>query len=652
MTPKIKNWLLDRLPPVIWLILSGIWKTLFVRELFPERIDQFWRKKAPVIVTFWHSRMAFLPFVYRGHGVKVLISPSRDGELVSRVLGYFGLETVRGSSSRQGAEALLKMEQAMREGFEAGITPDGPRGPAREIKPGVIELARRTGAPIVPLTFASGRKIRFKSWDRFELPLPFSRGFFIWGRPFRVKAESRDFEEERKNLEKLMNELTEEADRRAREKSRSLSGSVFYIFYSLVTGLFFFLTSPYWLVWLLSNPRERQGFSERLGFPPASARMVHPIWFHCASVGELEAAKPLITRLLSARSGEGVVISVTTAVGREQARKHFPGARVFFLPLDLGFMTRRAQKLISPQLIILFEAELWPNFLRSARRLGITVCLLNGRISEKSARGYRLAGSFFREFTDGIEFFLVKGEEDAQRLVNLGVGPEKVEVLGDLKWAGDHSFPGGTPPEFLETIRKSFLPQPGDPVLVAGSTHPGEEEILLQAFLKLSSRYPGFKLILAPRKLNRVGELERLLKENRVDFWLRSRLNANNGPPPTVLILDTIGELREVYSLGRVIFVGGTLAPVGGHNLVEAAYWGKPVLFGPHLEKQKETAAQFLKEGFGFLVRDPDEITEKVRELLDNFNATRELGEKARTFVRGEGGILDSYLERIKPYLE
>ena len=652
MNSGIKKWLLERVPPVIWVILAGIKRTLFTRELFPERIDQFWRKKIPVIVAFWHSRMAVLPFVYRGRGVKILISPSRDGELVSRVLGYLGLETVRGSSSRQGAEAFLKLEQAIQEGLDVGITPDGPRGPAREIKPGVIELARRTGAPIVPLTFASGRKIRFKSWDRFELPLPFSRGFYLWGRPFRVKADSRDFEEERKNLEKLMNELTEEADRRAREKSVSFSGSVFYIFYNLVIWLFFLLTSPYWLVWLLLNPRERQGLSERLGFPPASSRLVHPIWFHCASVGELEAAKPLINRLISSHGEERVVISVTSAIGRDQARKQFPGARVFFLPLDLGFLTRRAQKLVSPQLIILFEAELWPNFLRSARRLGIPVGLLNGRISKKSARGYRLARSFFREFTDGIEFFLVKGEEDAQRLVNLGVGPEKVEVLGDLKWAGDHSFPGGTPPEFLETIRKSFLPLPGDPVLVAGSTHPGEEEILLQAFLKLSSRYPGLKLILAPRKLNRVGELEKLLKENRVDFWLRSRLNAPNGPPPPVLILDTMGELREVYSLGRVVFVGGSLAPVGGHNLVEAAFWGKPVLFGPHLEKQKEIAEQFLKEGFGFLVRDPDEIVAKVRGLLDNFNATQELGDKARAFVREEGGILDRYSERIKPYLE
>ena len=644
--------MLDRLPPVIWVILTGIKKTLFTRELFPERIDQFWRKKVPVIVAFWHSRMAVLPFVYRGRGVKVLISPSRDGELVSRVLGHFNFETIRGSSSRQGAEALKKLEQAIQEGFDVGITPDGPRGPAREIKPGVIELARKTGAPIVPLTFASGRKIRFKSWDRFEFPLPFSRGFYLWGQPFWVKPEARELEQERKDLENLMNRLTGEADQRAREKNGSLPGSAFYFFYSLVICGFFLLTSPYWLIWLWRNPRERQGLPERLGFHLDDRKLTHPVWVHCASVGELEAAKPLLSRLISGRGEEGVVISLTSATGREQARKQFPGVRSIFLPLDLGFLARRVQKLINPQLIVLFEAELWPNFLRSARRLGIPVCLLNGRISEKSARGYRLAGSFFREFTGGIDFIGVKGAEDSHRLISLGIRPEKVEILGDLKWAGDHSFPEGKTPEFLETIRDRFSPRTVDPVLVAGSTHPGEEEIILQAFLKLSGRYQGLKLILAPRKLNRVGELERLLKENRVDFWLRSQIQVQNGPPPPVLILDTMGELREVYSLGRVVFVGGSLTPVGGHNLVEAAFWGKPVLFGPFIEKQKEVAERFLEKGFGFLVREPAEIVSKVGELLDDPRLSRELGEKARGFVREEGQILDRYFDLIKPYLE
>ena len=638
------------LPGFIFFCLRGLRMSLRAREVHPERVDRFWKEGRPVIIAFWHQRLLMLPFVYRGRGVKMLISPSRDGEIARRVIEKVGIDTIRGSSSRQGAEALVQMERAIRAGYDVGITPDGPRGPGFSVKPGIIELARRTGAPIVPLAFGAKWKKRLESWDRFEVPVPFSRGVYLWGEPFWVEAGNADPDRKAQELGEKINLATREADELAARPPDLFSEFFFYPAYNILLILFFLLLFPFALLWFLLRPEAREGAGERFGRVARIDPYIRPVWIHCASVGELEAAKPLLRRIISWSGEEQVLLSFTSSTGRRLARKHFPGVRSMFLPFDLPGIVSRTVRKIHPRVLVLFEAELWPNLLRSARKTFVPVLVVNGRISEGSARNYRLIRFFFRQYTSGIRFFGVKEERDRERLILLGVDPERIEVIGNIKLTGGNDDPSSS--EVIEEIQNRWRTGPDDLVLVAGSTHRGEEEILLRAFRDLASMDPPLKLVIAPRKISRVREIERLLQRQQLAWWRRSQLRLQNGSPPPVLLLDSMGELREVYSIGFVVFVGGSLVPIGGHNLVEAAARGKPVLFGPHVQKQQEVAEYFITEGFGFQVDGVRELCETVRQFVEHPEQARALGQRAKVAVQREGRILDRYAEQIKPFVQ
>ena len=481
------------------------------------------------------------------------------------------------------------------------------------------------------------------------IPFPFTRGVYLWGEPFRVAPEEAHPEEKARELAEQMNRLSREADALAAEPTDSFPEVFFHSLYTLFLFLFCLVALPVVLGGMLFRSEAREGVRERLGRVPGEDPYTHPVWIHCASVGELEAARPLLIRLSEWIGEKKILLSFTSITGRAQARKQFPGIRSMFLPLDVPVLVRRVLRKLRPRVLVLFEAELWPNLLRGARRLHTPVLLFNGRISEGSARNYRLVRPFFRRYAAGIRYFGVKEEKDRERLVRLGIDPERIEVVGNIKLSGGNeeiSSPG-----VLDEIRGSWHPDPGAPVLVAGSTHRGEEEILLQAFQELRGDYPALKLIIAPRKMNRLREIEKLLHQHGLSFWRRSRLTSQSGPPAPILILDSIGELRDVYAIGFLVFVGGSLVPVGGHNLVEAALRGKPVLFGPHIEKQREVAEHFLTEGFGFQVSGPREISDAVRRFIDHPELARTLGARAQASIRQEGKILERYAERIRPYI-
>jgi 3-deoxy-D-manno-octulosonic-acid transferase len=349
----------------------------------------------------------------------------------------------------------------------------------------------------------------------------------------------------------------------------------------------------------LGRPRLRRGMIERLRPLPASRR--DQVWVHAASVGEAEAASPLIRGLLE--RDHAVVVTTLTTTGRDRLRAVFPGLAVRLAPLDapgiVGVSIRRARV----RLLILIETEIWPNLIAGAAAHGAQVMILSARISDRSLRRYGSFATFFRSLLRRVRTVSAQSESDAARFRALGVPIERVSVGGDLKLDRPPAEPAS--PELRAAI--------GDgPLIVGGSTHPGEEEALIHAWLPL--RQKGLRLVLVPRHPERVAEICANMRRQRVEFALRSEGAAH----AEVVVVDTIGELGSLYPLADLVFVGGTLAPIGGHNLVEPVQAGRVVLHGPHTQNQQ--TQQRLLEPLGVLnpVANARDLSECLAALWDD----------------------------------
>jgi 3-deoxy-D-manno-octulosonic-acid transferase len=370
------------------------------------------------------------------------------------------------------------------------------------------------------------------------------------------------------------------------------------VLYNLVLVVALACASPLLLVVVALRPRLRRGFAERLRPLDAGSGRGPCVWLHAASVGEVEAASPLIRGLLE--RGMPVIATTLTLTGRDRLRSLFPGLPVRLAPLDLPGLPGASVRRAGVRMLLLVETEIWPNLIAGAASGGAAVLIASGRISDTSLRRYRLAGPFFRSLLRRVRGVAAQSEADAERFRALGVPPDRVIVGGDLKL----DRPVADPPD--SALREAIGP---GPLLVGGSTHPGEEEALLSAWAPL--REQGLRLVLAPRHPERVPEICANLRRKRVDFGLRSEGAAS----ADVVVLDSIGELAALYRLADVVFVGGTLAPIGGHNLVEPVQAGCVVLHGPHTHNQRPQ--QRLLEPMGVLrpVGTARELAERVAEV-------------------------------------
>ena len=341
--------------------------------------------------------------------------------------------------------------------------------------------------------------------------------------------------------------------------------------------------------------RERFGGSHQsldLDPPPGS------IWIHAASVGEVQVARLLITRLRERIPERRIILSVTTPTGRSVAKKSIGRdiADLFYFPLDFRFAARRALRRIRPVMFIAIETEIWPQFLRECRRFGIHYGIVNGRISRKSFGRYRLIRPLLAPGLSGMSFLFMQSEEEAKRIRALGGPAHRIRITGNLKSDFSPSEPE------RNRLRKYFGLGDEGPVFVAGSTAPGEERILLRAFRETRERIPQLRLILAPRHPERFDEVFQLLQKEGIPALRRTALKHKVREPWEVILLDSLGELPHVYGLATVAFVGGSLVPKGGHNPIEPAAWGKPVLFGPHMENFEPIARELQGTGGGLLV--------------------------------------------------
>ena len=419
-----------------------------------------------------------------------------------------------------------------------------------------------------------------------------------------------------------------------------------HLLYVIASYLLFVVLLPV----LLTHPKLRHGIAFRLGLYRRSVdlgRGTPRVWLHGASAGDLLSLQPMMKELKARLPGCCIVVTTITNSGLAMARKKLKEADVLlYAPYDLFFATRRAVAAIQPDLLVLEYTEIWPNLIRAARYAGVRIALTNGRFNPAKMSRYR---AFFRVISNPlrrIDCFLMRSDEEAERVLALGAAPDRVWVTGNTKFDALVLEPAEGREEAL---RAEMGLVPGAPVFMAGSTHEGEEEKLLAVYAKLRARHPGLQLVVAPRYVERAGRIAALAQEQGLAVRMRSAGAAAGHAPVTVL--DTIGELAIAYRLATLVFVGGSFVTRGGQNVLEPAAQGRPVLFGPHMENFKDSV-QVLQGRGGLQVGTPEQLLKLADELLSRPDQIQELGALARgsvTAIRGASARNVDHMLAILP---
>jgi len=423
-----------------------------------------------------------------------------------------------------------------------------------------------------------------------------------------------------------------------------------YLVYTLLGLVYCVALVPKFVYEAIRHKKYIGGLGERLGYLPVSFNIdgEASVWIHAVSVGEVLTARSIIDDLRRLYPGLRLFISTTTVAGQQVARSSAPAVdAVFYFPLDLPFIVRRVFRLARPRMFIMMETEIWPNLLRAARARGVRTVLVNGRISPRSYPRYRLVRRWFRHVLAGIDHCLVQSDATKERLVGLGLDPSRITVTGSLKF---DSLPpaAGTNLRRQERVLRFFRTAAGRPVVVAGSTLRGEESVILSLFERIRATRPSALLVIAPRHPERFGEVERLARDAGFDTTRRSELAIDSEPRVEVVVLDTIGELASLYRVATVVFVGGSLVAAGGHNILEPAAHGKPVVFGPHMENFSEIAEAFLSKNAALQVRDEHGLEAALSRLLDDAAERERLGRAALAVVESNRGAREKSLEVIE----
>jgi 3-deoxy-D-manno-octulosonic-acid transferase len=413
-----------------------------------------------------------------------------------------------------------------------------------------------------------------------------------------------------------------------------------FLIYSLIyTIVIFVLFIPQYL----KRPAGLRGkwIREKLGYLPDLSSCV---WVHAVSVGEVNAAVQLLKRLRKKYPAMPIVLSTITDTGQKVALDKVPeGVNVAYLPFDITWILARAFRRVRPKILIVMETELWPNIFRLSYKKNVPLVILNGRISAKSSHGYRKISFFMKKVFSYVTVFSMQSGPDAERLKAIGADEKKVQVSGNFKFDMEMS---GKMPAWTAAVK--------GPVLVAGSTHKGEEELVLSAYLYNLGKSPDLKLILAPRHPERFGEVADLLRSRGTSFVRRSELGDNDsagGPfKEKVLLLDSVGELSSVYAIADIALIGKSFLSTGGQNPLEPAYWGKPILCGPHMENFP-FMQEFYDAGAAFEV-EPAFLAEKLGSLLADPDSAKAAGEKAKALCASKAGAVGKAMEIIEEYID
>lgn len=435
--------------------------------------------------------------------------------------------------------------------------------------------------------------------------------------------------------------------------SQKLYNRSVYLLYSLLFFVALIISTPWWLLQMWRLGKYRQGWSERLGRVPA--RLLQrgsedTIWIHAVSVGEVLAVSRLIDELKRQLPNWRFVVSTTTDTGQKLARQRFGEQNVFYLPLDLPIAVRPYFEALRPKLLLLAESEFWPNLLRWAKLSGAAVAVVNARISDRSFPGYFRFRRLLRPMMNNIDLFLAQSEEDARRLTTIGAPAERVHVSGNLKFEVKPPAKSPIVPAFLQAIRTKSI----GPVIVAGSTVAGEEYPLLSVYKQIQSRYRSALLVLAPRHPERFDHVAEAITSSGMRYERRSHWEDTTVLEPGVFLLDTIGELAAMYEVADLAFIGEGLVPAGGHNVLEAAQFGKAILVGPSTENFRDIVEIFRHaDAIRVLPTEPELLTRSFLDLLANDEERAALGQRALQVMRSQQGATQrsvaALLELLNP---
>ena len=411
-----------------------------------------------------------------------------------------------------------------------------------------------------------------------------------------------------------------------------------YFAYSALLLMGLALSSPWWLLQRLRHGKYRTGLRERLGAvsPRLTEGARETIWIHAVSVGEVLAVSGMVEELKVRLPGWRVVVSTTTDTGQKLARQRFGENNVFYFPLDLSFAVNAYLRALRPRLLVLAESEFWPNLLHQAHSTGVPVAVVNARVSDRSLPRYLRFRGLLRGVMRNVEVFLAQSEEDAQRLVKIGASPERVHVGGNLKFEIKPPEKSAIVDAFAEAVRR----YPFGPVIVAGSTLDGEETMVLACFQRVLVTYSAAVLVLAPRHPERFSVVASLLESSGLQWGKRSEWQGQRLAARQVLLLDTIGELASLYQFADLAFVGGSLVPRGGHNVLEAAQFGTAILVGPHTENFRDIISIFERTQ-ALRVVTADSLAPTVMSLLKNDAEREQLGRRALEVVQSQQGATD-----------
>jgi 3-deoxy-D-manno-octulosonic-acid transferase len=429
-----------------------------------------------------------------------------------------------------------------------------------------------------------------------------------------------------------------------------VQGLTMFFFYNVVVSLLFLVIGPFVFLFPCIRGIGDQHFKERLGLLPSHIAGQKGsglrVWLHAVSIGEVKLAKVIATAIREQRQDVSIVLSTTTKSGRQTAHSLMPSdTTIIYNPIDLLWCVRRALRKVSPDLFINLETEIWPNFLWSCKLLGIPAFLINGRISVRSVNAYKRVRFFMKEVLSTYSLLSMISGADARRILSMGADPRKVVIGGNAKYDALSKEATST---LSRSIASLYRVDKKRPVFIAGSTRGGEEEVIIEAYRELRTRYSTMILIIAPRHTERCGTIASMLRSYRLDYCRRSSLQGDDRRLPSdIIIVDTFGELFGLYSIGTIVFCGASLVSLGGQNPLEAAVWGKPVLYGPSMEDFLEAKSLLEGVGAGFMVRNRHELVKTAAWLLDNPREYERVGRRAREEITRHGGSARKQVEQV-----
>ncbi len=411
----------------------------------------------------------------------------------------------------------------------------------------------------------------------------------------------------------------------------------------------FAIFSIFYLPTLIFKGKLHRDFLERFGRydnakRSALANAKDAIWIQAVSVGEVALCRDFVPALKTKFPGRTIIFSTITKAGNDMAKRLFQkDAIIIYFPLDFSFIVKKAIKLARPKIYVMVETEIWPNFLKEIERNAIAVILINGRISDRAIGKYRLAKPFLRKILRNMNILCMQSRIDADRVIGLGARPDRVKVTGNMKF--DIQIKASR--LSVAEIMGQLALEEGDELLVAGSTHPGEEEVITGAYKELVKKFPRLKLLIAPRHIGRSDQVAAIVKQYGFGPVLLSGSNITHYTEhiTPVYILDTIGRLNDFYSIASVVFIGGSLVKHGGQNPIEPAIYGKPVIFGPYMFNFKNIAAAFIDRKAAIQILDRTELAGAIAVLLTDAGARTEMAKEARQVVMENRGATEKNLD-------